>query len=157
MNTTSASDILEIGAPVAGTVLPLGKVKDPAFASGALGPGAGVLPIDGRVLAPVTGETTVAMPHAYGIRTTDGLEVLIHVGIDTVNLHGAHFTMHVRQGQKVNAGDRLCDVDLAALAAAGIDPTVVTVVTATPGQTTVVPIPRDSTDVGDPLIAVIPQ
>lgn len=154
---TTPTDPVEIGAPASGTVVPLHEIKDPAFASGALGPGAGILPTNGRILAPVAGQATVAMPHAYGIRTPDGLEVLVHVGIDTVQLRGAHFSMQVKQGQEVATGQPLCEVDLAALAAAGIDSTVVTVVTATPDQTTVVPIPRPDAVAGDALIAVIPQ
>lgn len=157
MNTTPTSDPVEIGAPTSGAVVPLHEIKDPAFASGALGPGAGILPKDGRILAPVAGRATVAMPHAYGIRTPDGLEVLVHVGIDTVNLRGAHFTMQVTQDQQVASGQLLCEVDLAELAAAGIDSTVVTVVTATPDRTTVVPIPRPDAVAGDALIAVIPR
>ncbi|MGC3954254.1 MAG: PTS glucose transporter subunit IIA [Propionicimonas sp.] len=147
--------VVEIGAPVAGSVVPLDQVRDPAFATGALGTGAGILPADGRILAPLAGRATVVMPHAYGISTEDGLELLIHVGIDTVNLRGAHFTVHIRQGQQLEVGDPLCEVDLAALASAGIDPTVMVVVTAAPGRTAVVPIPRQSAAVGDALIAVI--
>ncbi len=125
-----AGDV-EVGAPVEGTVIPLAEVADPAFASGALGHGAGVMPASGTVVAPVEGEVITAMPHAYGIRTQGGLEVLVHIGIDTVKLEGKHFTPKVRQGDIVARGDVLAEADIAALSAAGFDTTTLVIVTNT--------------------------
>ncbi|MEV8268608.1 glucose PTS transporter subunit IIA [Microbacterium sp. NPDC076911] len=120
-----------IGAPMAGTVLPLSKVSDPIFSGALIGPGVAIEPRAGRVVAPVDG-VVVAAPasgHAIGILTESGLELLIHVGIDTVKLAGAHFTTHVAQGQRVAAGDLLLEFDVAAITAAGyslLTPVVVT-------------------------------
>ncbi|WP_084126626.1 beta-glucoside-specific PTS transporter subunit IIABC [Demequina sp. NBRC 110054] len=122
---------LEVGAPVEGTVIPLAEVADPAFASGALGHGAGIMPANGTVVAPVAGEVITAMPHAYGIRTTGGLEVLVHIGIDTVKLEGKHFTPKVKQGDVIERGAVLAEADIAALAAAGFDTTTLVIVTNT--------------------------
>ena len=129
-------------APVAGTATPLEKVADPVFSSGALGSGVGILPTEGRVVAPVAGTVVTAMDsgHAYGIRTDDGVEVLIHIGLDTVNLKGQGFSPKVSAGQRVDRGDPLVDVDLAAVREAGYDPTTILVVTNTASLTAVVPV-----------------
>ncbi|WP_062202169.1 beta-glucoside-specific PTS transporter subunit IIABC [Demequina salsinemoris] len=122
---------VEVGAPVEGTVIPLAEVADPAFASGALGHGAGIMPTSGTIVAPVDGEVITAMPHAYGIRTKGGLEVLVHIGIDTVKLEGKHFEPKVKQGDHVSRGDVLCEADIAALGAANFDTTTLVIVTNT--------------------------
>ncbi len=129
-------------APVAGTATPLEKVADPVFSSGALGNGVGIVPSDGHVRAPVAGTVVTAMDsgHAYGIRTDDGVEVLVHVGLDTVNLKGEGFSPRVGAGQRVDRGDPLVDVDLAAVRQAGYDPTTVLVVTNTASLGAVVPV-----------------
>ena len=142
---TSAPDAeptTALTAPVAGTATPLEKVADPVFSSGALGNGVGIVPSDGHVRAPVAGTVVTAMDsgHAYGIRTDDGVEVLVHVGLDTVNLKGEGFSPRVGAGQRVDRGDPLVDVDLAAVRQAGYDPTTVLVVTNTASLGAVVPV-----------------
>ena len=129
-------------APAVGTAMPLEKVADPVFSSGALGNGVGILPSEGRIVAPVAGTVVTAMDsgHAYGIKTDDGVEVLIHVGLDTVNLKGEGFSPRVSAGQRVDRGDPLVDVDLAAVREAGYDPTIILVVTNTASLTAVVPV-----------------
>ena len=120
-------------APVAGEVVPLAEVDDPVFASKALGEGVGVVPADGVVVAPVAGEllTVADTGHAFGLKTADGVEVLVHVGIDTVKLAGTGFEVAVRKGEHVAAGDRLVTVDLGVVREAGYDTTtLVTVVNA---------------------------
>lgn len=119
---------LAVGAPVPGRVVLLTDVNDPAFSSGALGLGAAVMPDDGTITAPVSGQLLVAMPHAYGIQTDFGTQVLVHVGIGTVNTAGQHFAMAVSPGERVSFGDTLCKIDLAALSSAAIDSTVIVVV-----------------------------
>ncbi|MFT4280161.1 glucose PTS transporter subunit IIA [Microbacterium sp.] len=120
-----------VGAPLAGTVLALAQTPDPIFSGGLIGPGVAIDPTGDRVVAPVGG-TVVAVPatgHAIGIRTDEGVELLIHVGIDTVRLEGTHFTTRVVQGQRVAAGDLLMEFDAAAISAAGyslVTPVVVT-------------------------------
>ncbi len=124
--------VIPVGAPVSGTALPLAEVTDQVFSSGALGGGAAVRPSAGRVIAPVDGVLVSVMPHAYGLRGDCGVELLVHVGIDTVNLEGAHFTPAVTQGQRVARGDVLLEVDLGGVAAAGYDTTTVVLVTNSP-------------------------
>lgn len=118
-------------APAAGTVLPLDQVPDKVFSSGAIGQGLAVVPSEGRAYAPIAGKVVSAMPHAYGVQGDDGVEVLVHIGIDTVGLKGAGFTPRVAQGQQVGAGDVLADFDVEAIRAAGYDPITVLVVTRT--------------------------
>ena len=100
--------------PMSGTVMPVSEVDDQVFASKAMGDGIAIDPADGKVYAPFSGEITVAFPtgHAYGLKAANGKEVLIHIGMDTVELDGKGFTPHVKQGDIVNQGDLLTDVDL---------------------------------------------
>ena len=120
----AASDSVVIAAPVAGRVVPLGEVPDPVFASRALGEGVGIIPADGRILAPADGllATVAGTGHAFGLLADGGAEVLVHVGIDTVKMDGRGFDVRVEQGQKVAAGDLLAVVDLEAIREAGYDP-----------------------------------
>ena len=101
-------------APVSGRVMPVSEVEDQVFASKAMGDGIAIDPSEGKIYAPFSGEITVAFPtgHAYGIKAANGREVLIHIGMDTVELDGKGFTPHVKQGDIVKQGDLLTDVDL---------------------------------------------
>ena len=129
-------------SPVNGTAMPLENISDPVFSSGALGNGVGVVPADGHVVAPASGTIVTAMDsgHAYGIKTDDGVEILIHVGLDTVNLKGEGFTPKVSAGRRVARGEPLVDVDLKTVRDAGYDPTTILVVTNTASLGAVVPI-----------------
>lgn len=104
---------LYIVAPVNGQVVPLEQVPDPVFAGKVLGDGCAVIPSDGKIYSPVNGEvsTLVDTKHAYGFMSEDGLEVLVHFGIDTVSLKGEGFISHVKEGDKVKAGDLVAEVD----------------------------------------------
>ncbi len=130
---TASGRVVEVPSPVAGDVVALSEVNDKVFASGAMGAGFGVHPTDGTFRSPVDGTIVVAMKsgHAYGIKTADGVELLIHIGIDTVQLKGEHFAPQVTKGQHVKAGDVLATVDLPAIEAAGYDTTTILVVTNT--------------------------
>ena len=101
-------------APVSGKVMPVTEVQDKVFSSKAMGDGIAIDPTEGKIYAPFSGEITVAFPtgHAYGIKAANGKEVLIHIGMDTVELNGKGFTPYVKQGDIVNQGDLLTDVDL---------------------------------------------
>lgn len=121
----------QLTAPLTGTVVALAEVSDQMFASGALGPGAAVEPTAGIVVAPADGEVTVAFPtgHAFGLRTDDGLEILIHVGFDTVELDGKFFNPQVKKGDRVTRGQVLVEFDLDQVKAAGYHVTTPLVVT----------------------------
>ncbi|MGT2722298.1 PTS transporter subunit IIBC [Streptococcus porcinus] len=114
-----------------GTVLPITEVKDQVFASKMMGDGFAVEPTSGEIYAPVSGTITSIFPskHALGLITDSGLEVLIHVGLDTVDLNGKPFDVQVSQGQKVKAGDLLIKADLEAIVAAEKEKTIVLVFT----------------------------
>jgi PTS system beta-glucosides-specific IIC component len=147
-----------VAAPVAGTVVALAEVKDKVFASKALGDGVGILPSSGRVVAPVSG-VLVTVPdtgHAFGIRTDDGVEVLVHVGIDTVRLEGKGFSVHASKDQRVEAGDVLADVDMGAIRSAGYDTTTIVVVINTAAMKSVTPRSAGAVGLGDPIIDVVP-
>lgn len=119
-----------IVAPMTGEVIALEKVDDPVFSGGILGPGVAIRPTDGEVRAPISGTVSSLLPsrHALGILGDDGLEVLVHVGLDTVRLEGAPFIAHVAQGDRVEAGQHVLTADLAAIEAAGLDITTPVVV-----------------------------
>ncbi|MCI9624395.1 MAG: PTS transporter subunit EIIC [Lachnospiraceae bacterium] len=108
---------ITIYAPITGTLIPLEQVKDAVFSSGTMGKGIAVDPEDGVVVAPFDGTVTALYPtrHAVGITSEDGVECIIHVGVDTANLQGKHFEVKVKENQKVKAGDVLLEADLAAI------------------------------------------
>ena len=126
----AAKDVI-LNAPMTGTLLPLSEIEDQAFASGAMGQGFAIDPTDGLVLAPCDAEVMMIFPtkHAIGLKTIKGQEVLIHLGMDTVELNGQGFNLRVKQGDLVNAGDPLVEMDLDAIRKAGkavVSPVVVT-------------------------------
>lgn len=118
-------------APVSGTAIPSEKIPDETFATGVLGRGVGIEPAEGIVVAPFDGEISSVTDthHAVGISSPDGMEVLIHVGVDTVAMNGDGFTCFVQEGQKVRAGDKLIAFDRAKIAAAKHPDVVVVLVT----------------------------
>jgi PTS system beta-glucosides-specific IIC component len=128
---SAASNDLTVLSPLDGTVVPLSEVPDAAFAAGALGKGVAVVPRSGILYAPFDALVVAAFPtgHAIGLQHSDGAEVLIHIGTDTVKLAGKHFTLKVESGQKVRAGDILVEFDIAAIAAEGYDLTTPVIVT----------------------------
>ena len=139
---SDAEPTTALTSPMNGSAMPLENVADPVFSSGALGDGVGIVPSDGHVVAPASGTVVTAMDsgHAYGIKTDDGVEVLIHVGLDTVNLKGEGFTPKVSAGERVGRGEPLVDADLKVIRDAGYDPTTILVVTNTASLGAVVPI-----------------
>lgn len=112
-----------VSSPVDGTVVALSEVPDAAFADGSLGKGVAIRPTSGAVYAPFDGTVVAAFPtgHAVGLRGVDGVELLIHVGLDTVKLGGEHFTLKVQSGTEVKAGDLLVEFDGDAIEKAGYD------------------------------------
>ncbi len=146
----------QVVAPISGHVVSLDDVSDPVFSSRALGDGVGIQPIDGRVVAPVSGilVTVAKTGHAFGVKTDDGVEVLVHVGIDTVRLGGNGFDVKVAKAQRVEAGDLLAQVDLAAIREAGYETTTLVTVTNTKALTAVTPLVGEDVVVGAPVIDV---
>ena len=122
---------IRIGTPIEGKVIPLEEMKDEGFASGAMGPGAAVIPETDTVYAPADAEIAMVFDtkHAVGFTTKDGVEILIHIGIDTVELNGEGFTAHVSAGDQVKKGDKLVTFDRKAIAEKGYDTTVAVLVT----------------------------
>ena len=124
-----------IGAvsPLTGIVMPLSDVKDAAFSTEALGKGVAILPTEGKLYSPVTGVIGTLFPskHAVGIVGDDGAEILVHVGLNTVQLNGEHFTAHIAQGDRVEAGQLLVEFDVKAIQEAGYDLSTPIVVTNT--------------------------
>ena len=120
-----------LAAPMKGNVAPITECPDPTFASKAMGDGFVVFPEDGKFYAPVNAEVTMTFPtkHAFGLMTNDGTEILVHIGLDTVELNGEPFTMHVKKGDKVKKGQLLVDIDLKAIEAAGKETATAVVIT----------------------------
>ena len=145
-----------IQTPIIGDVVALSNVNDPVFSSGAMGQGIAVKPSQGVVYAPADAEVSIAFPtgHAFGLKTTDGAEVLIHVGIDTVTMNGEGFEAKVAQGDKVKAGDVLGTFDSNKIAAAGLDDTTMVIVTNTADYASVAPVATGSVAKGDAVIEV---
>ncbi|PJM77914.1 glucose PTS transporter subunit IIA [Bifidobacterium felsineum] len=133
-------------APIAGTVVGLDAVGDPVFASKALGEGVGIIPDNSAgveaVHAPISGtiKTVAKTGHAFGVKTDEGVEVLVHIGLDTVDMDGEGFALQIAKGDHVAAGDVLLQVDFAAIIRSGHNPVVIVTVVNTMAMTSVVPL-----------------
>lgn len=130
--TTVADPKAEVlSKPVDGQVVALSEVNDEVFSSGMIGEGFGIIPTSGELIAPEDGEITMLFEtnHAIGLKTHNGAELLFHIGLDTVQLEGKHFTPYVKAGDQVKQGQPLIQFDLDAIKAAGFDPIVICVVT----------------------------
>ena len=161
----ASADALRVAAPLTGEALPLSDVSDPMFAQLKLGEGVAIRPTIGELRSPIDGQVAVTFPsgHAYAVRGTgsDGntVDVLMHIGFDTVNLKGEHFTPHVDKGDVVTAGDLLATFDIAAIANAGYEVTTPVVVSNTKKVGEIAPallLPADIR-VGDELFTVEPR
>ncbi len=147
----------DIMTPVSGNVISLKDTNDDVFSSELMGQGAAIEPDDGNVYAVADGTITVAYPtkHAYGMKTDEGAEVLIHLGINTVNLKGKYFTSNVKQGAVVKKGDLLGTFDLNEIESAGYDATVMLVITNTTDFSSVETI-ADKVKTGDDILQLTP-
>ncbi|TDW16451.1 PTS system glucose-specific IIA component [Breznakia blatticola] len=126
----------EIYAPVDGIYVKQELINDPTYATTIMGVGCGVRPANNIVKSPVDGEIMMVFPtgHAVGLKRKDGVEILIHIGIDTVNLQGKGFTTLVKQGDKVNVGAELVRFDQEIIKQNDLDPTVIVIFTNTNGH-----------------------
>ena len=145
-----------IYSPVDGQIVELEKVNDPVFSSGAMGKGIAVKPSGNTVVSPVDGLVQIAFEtgHAYGLKSKDGVEVLIHIGIDTLSLDGKGFKQKVAANQEVKKGDVLGTFDSAVIKDAGLDDTIMVIVTNTADYAEVSPVASGAVKAGDNLIDV---
>ncbi len=146
---------LTVYSPLNGDVIALSEVKDEMFSQAMMGPGIAVIPRDGHLVAPFDGQVKFIFPtkHAIGLVSTSGVELLIHIGIDTVNLQGKPFTLFVKDHQKIKKGQHLADFDRAMLIELNVDPTVVLVLTSA-SDLTMVPVQSQPIVKGDLLISI---
>ncbi|MEI5989112.1 beta-glucoside-specific PTS transporter subunit IIABC [Enterococcus crotali] len=157
VQNSNKKDRVVLKSPITGTIVPLDKVEDQVFSSGALGKGIAIEPTVGELYAPANGEITTLFPtgHAVGITTEDGAEVLMHIGMDTVEMDGDGFEILVKQGDKVKQGDLLVKFDIEKIKAAG-HPIVTPVVVTNSGDYLDV-LDMDQTDVlhGEDFLALV--
>ena len=156
-NTDNVTEKDLIASPMSGNAVELANIKDEAFATGALGKGIAIQPTDGKGYAPANGTVTLLFPtkHAIGITTENGTELLIHVGMDTVQLEGEGFTAHVQQGDNVTAGQLLLTVDLEAIQEKGYDTVTPVIITNSNDFTDVLPTKDEHLTNGDYLLSVV--
>ncbi|WP_417312773.1 glucose PTS transporter subunit IIA, partial [Enterobacter sp.] len=154
--TVGENDVL---SPMTGTVLALDEVPDATFASGLLGQGTAIIPSDNKVVAPFAGEVASLFQtkHAIGLLSDSGIEVLIHVGIDTVKLDGKPFTAHVKVGDKVQPGDLLLEFDRQAIIDAGYDLATPIIISNSDEYREVTTVAGTSAQAGTPLLSVSHQ
>lgn len=154
--TATAVATTTVASPLSGHVISLDESGDPVFASRALGEGVAIQPSDSTVVAPVSGvlSTVAETGHAFGIKTDDGVEVLVHVGIDTVKMNGEGFAVAVKTDQRVNAGDTLVTVDFDKVKQAGYSTTTLMTVTNTMALASVTPKTDIDVKAGDAVIDI---
>jgi glucose-specific phosphotransferase system IIA component len=139
-------------APVAGRVEVTENIPDPVFAQEMMGKTVAIWPSAGVVYAPVSGMIASAMPHAIGLVSDDGVEVLIHVGIDTVSMNGDGFTLWTKQGERVSAGEALLTFDRNKVAKAGYKDIVMTIITNSDDFSTIEKVATDEVAAGAAII-----
>ena len=146
-----------VASPMKGNVKALAESEDEAFASGALGEGLAIEPTEGKLYAPFDGEIVTFFPtgHAIGLKSADGVELLIHVGMDTVKLNGEGFTPKAKQGDHVKKGDLLLEFDIAKIKAAGYSIVSPVIVTNTDDYADVIPTDAASVNAGDEAIIIL--
>lgn len=147
----------EVVSPLKGKVIPLNQVEDAAFSSEVMGKGVAIEPTEGKVVSPVNGIVTTLFntKHAIGVTSDNGVEVLIHVGMDTVQLEGEPFIAHVQQGDTVKAGDLLVEFDIAKIKAAGLPVTTPVIITNTDDYAEIKPTAKESIQQKETLLTVI--
>ncbi|MCD8222350.1 MAG: PTS glucose transporter subunit IIA [Clostridiales bacterium] len=145
-----------IGAPIQGKAVPSSAVNDPVFSKEMLGKGMAIQPTDGRVYSPVHGQVTVMVDsmHALSIRSDEGIELLIHIGLDTVNLQGKYFTRHVSEGDRVDRGQLLLEFDLASLTNEGYDMVCPVIICNSKDYQNVIRFTGNKVKIGDPIFKI---
>jgi len=148
---------MELTTPLSGEMIPLEDVNDPVFSSGAMGKGVGIEPTEGVVVAPFDGNVATLFPtkHAIGLVSDDGVEVLIHVGLDTVQLEGNHYEAHVEAEAAVKKGDKLITFDIQAIKEAGYQTTTPVIITNTADYLDVIPAGSSYVGIDDDLVTIV--
>ncbi|WP_195262977.1 beta-glucoside-specific PTS transporter subunit IIABC [Clostridium sp. 1001275B_160808_H3] len=157
INKEALGNAITIASPINGEIVPLSEVKDETFASEMMGKGIAIKPIEGKVVSPINGtvEMMFKTKHAIGLKSNDGAEVLIHVGMDTVQLEGKHFKSFVKDGDKVNIGDTLVEFDMEAIKKEGYELTTPVIVTNTMDYLEVLPMNLKAAKAGDTIISIL--
>ena len=148
-----------IVSPMNGEIVKLENVEDPVFSTGMMGEGVAILPTDGKVYSPVNGEVSVMMDsnHAVGLVSDNGAEILIHVGIDTVQMNGEGFKAHVQKGDTVKAGDLLIEANIDTIKEHNYDTTTMVIVTNTPEYGKVIVTEESTIATADELLELVPN
>lgn len=151
------ANTITIVSPIKGEIVPLKEVKDETFASEMMGKGIAIKPVDGKVVSPVNGtiETIFKTKHAIGLKSDDGAEILIHIGMDTVQLEGKHFKAHVKNGDTVKVGDTLVEFDMEAIEKEGYELITPVIITNTMNYLEVLGRDIKKVNTGDPIISII--
>lgn len=153
---TVASGEAKVLSPLKGNVIPLKDISDPVFSQELMGKGIAIEPTEGKVVSPINGTVVMVFEtnHAIGLKSDDGVEVLIHVGMDTVELKGKGFTAHVKNGDKVSVGDLLTEFDMDLIKEAGYSLVTPIVVTNTADYQSIDPTTTETIEYGDHLLTI---
>ena len=148
---------ISIKSPVKGEAVPLSQVDDPTFAEEIMGKGIAIIPTEDEIFSPINGTVSLVFntKHAIGLKTEDGAEVLIHIGLDTVKLNGEHFTTFVKSGDKVKVGDKLVEFDREAIKNKGYDIITPIIITNSSDYLDIIPKDVTSGNQGDEVLAIL--
>ena len=148
---------ITIASPLKGEIVPLTEVKDETFASEMMGKGIAINPTEGKVVSPINGivQMIFKTKHAIGLKSEDGAEILIHIGMDTVQLDGKHFIAHVKDGDKVKVGDTLVEFDMDAIKKEGYELVTPVIITNTMEYLEIVPKEIKSVNAGEDIITIL--
>ncbi|MGL4106685.1 beta-glucoside-specific PTS transporter subunit IIABC [Clostridium sp. LP20] len=148
---------IKIASPLNGELVPLSKVKDETFASEMIGKGVAINPTEGKVVSPIDGtvEMVFKTKHAIGLKSKDGAEILIHIGMDTVQLEGKYFTAHVKDGEEIKVGDTLVEFDIDAIKNEGYELITPIIITNTMNYLEVLPAEEGDIKAGENILTII--
>ena len=148
---------VKVMSPMEGTIVPLSEVKDATFSQEIMGKGIAIEPTVGQVVAPFNGTVTALFhtKHAIGLTSDEGVEVLIHVGIDTVQLNGEHYKAYIQNGDKIKAGDLLVEFDIEAIKVAGYEVVTPVIITNTPTYSDIIPMKEGLILKGEELLTIL--
>lgn len=146
-----------IGAPIKGRAVPSSQVNDPTFSQEMIGKAMAIIPTEGKIYAPVDGTISMCIDsnHAIGLTSTNGTEVLIHIGLDTVNLKGQHFKAHVKENKKVKKGDLLIEFDITAIKELGYDVITPVIICNSDAYSDVIRYIDKEVNIGDTVLEIV--